>query len=57
MTHHKYSVIMMTYNQQDFVQDALSAILAQDCPPLEILVSDDKSDDATFARVTALVEA
>lgn len=57
MTHHKYSVIMMTYNQQDFVQDALSAILAQDCPHLEILVSDDKSDDATFARVTALVEA
>ncbi len=54
MARHRYSVIMMTYNQQDFVGEALSAMLEQDCPPLEILVSDDRSTDATFDRVTAL---
>lgn len=54
MTRHRYSVIMMTYNQQEFVEEALRAILTQDCAPLEILVSDDRSTDGSFERVTAL---
>lgn len=54
MTTHRYSVVMMTYNQQDFVGDALKAILEQDCAPLEILVSDDLSRDDTFERVRVL---
>lgn len=48
---YKYSVVMMTYNQQDFVGEAISAILAQDSVPLEILISDDMSTDSTFERI------
>ncbi len=55
MTTHRYSVVMMTYNQEEFVGEALKAILEQDCVPLEILVSDDKSRDETFARVKEVV--
>lgn len=54
MTTHRYSVVMMTYNQVEFVGEALKAILEQDCGPLEILVSDDRSRDETFARVSEI---
>ena len=57
MTTHRYSVVMMTYNQEEFVGEALRAILEQDCEPLEILVSDDKSRDHTFERVQEVVAA
>jgi len=55
MTRHRYSVVMMTYNQQDFVADAISAVLRQECPPLEVLISDDNSTDATFERIEGQV--
>lgn len=47
----RYSVVMMTYNQQEFVGEAISAILAQECAPLEILISDDCSTDETWSRI------
>lgn len=39
---------MVTYNQNRFVADAIDGLFAQDCGPLEILLSDDCSTDGTF---------
>lgn len=46
------SVLMTTYNQQDYVGEAIAAVLAQDAPPFEFIISDDCSTDATWDRVT-----
>jgi glycosyltransferase involved in cell wall biosynthesis len=43
----KVSVFMLTYNHERFVRQALDAVLAQDYPEIEIVVSDDASTDAT----------
>lgn len=50
-----YSIILLTYNQQDTVVDAVQSALMQEGDPLEIVVSDDCSKDQTFARVQDLV--
>ncbi len=44
----KYSFVLLTYNQESTVRDALIGAFSQDCPPIEILVSDDCSKDNTF---------
>jgi glycosyltransferase involved in cell wall biosynthesis len=44
-----YSIILLTYNQERYVKDAVAALLAQECAPLEIFLSDDCSTDNTFA--------
>lgn len=49
------TVILMTYNQQAFVAEALQSLLDQDYDELEIVVSDDASVDKTWDVVTALV--
>ena len=41
------SVIVPVYNGARFLRQALDSVLAQACPPLEILVVDDGSTDAT----------
>lgn len=43
------SLILLTYNQQRYVADAVSAALAQDYPNLELVLSDHGSSDGTFA--------
>ena len=42
------SILLMAYNQQATVQAAVEAALAQTGEPIEIIVSDDASTDATF---------
>ena len=42
------SLVMITYEQEGFVRDAVRSLLAQDCAPAEILISDDCSPDRTF---------
>jgi hypothetical protein len=42
------TAILLTYNCEDFVAEALRSVLAQDCGPMEILISDDASEDDTF---------
>lgn len=43
------SILLMTYNQQDYVADALDSFLAQKTDfPFEILVNDDCSPDGTL---------
>ncbi|WP_306113761.1 MULTISPECIES: glycosyltransferase [unclassified Roseovarius] len=44
----RYSIVVLSYNQAPFVRDAVEGALAQDCPPLEIIISDDCSTDGTF---------
>src|SRR4051794_15170581 len=51
----KAAVLLLTYNQQAFVCDAVNSILMQDCEPLNILVSDDASEDRTFEVVRSVV--
>lgn len=41
--------LLMTYNQQAFVREAVRAALAQDYAPLTIAISDDASSDASYA--------
>ncbi len=48
MTNFSYMIVLYTYNQEDSVRDAVRSVLAQDCPPIDILISDDCSPDATF---------
>ena len=47
----RITVIVMTYNQQDLVGEAIAAALAQDCEPIEILISDDRSSDGTWDAI------
>ena len=47
----RVSVLMPTYNQQDYVAEAIAAILAQKASPFELIIADDCSGDATWERV------
>jgi glycosyltransferase involved in cell wall biosynthesis len=42
---------LVAFNQEAYVDDAISAALAQTYSPLEIILSDDCSSDATFERM------
>lgn len=48
------TVAMTAFNAQDTIERALNSALAQDWRPIEILVVDDASTDATAARVAAM---
>lgn len=45
----KVSIALMCYEREEFVRDAVRAVLAQEYSPLEIILSDDCSQDDTFA--------
>jgi glycosyltransferase involved in cell wall biosynthesis len=49
------SVILLTYNQEAFVQEALQSLLDQDYENLEIVVSDDASKDGTWQVIQQTV--
>lgn len=51
ITDRTYSYCLLTYNQAATVADAVASALAQDCPALEIVISDDCSTDDTFAVI------
>lgn len=57
MTSPKASVILLTYNQEQFVEEALLSLLNQDMDDLEIVVSDDSSGDATWGKILALADS
>lgn len=52
----RYSVVVLSYNQENFITRAVEAALAQDCPPIEIIVSDDCSTDGTFDKIKTAVQ-
>jgi len=48
------SFILMAYNQQDYIAEAVNAALAQDYDNLELIISDDCSPDSTFDIISAI---
>ena len=51
------SAIVLAYNCADAIADALQSVLGQACEPMEIIVSDDASQDATFTVLQREVHA
>lgn len=49
--------MLLSYNQEKFIRDAVTGALAQDYSPLEVIISDDCSTDQTFDVICELVEA
>ncbi len=48
------SVVLLTYNQERFVAEAITAAFAQTYRPLEIVISDDASSDGTWPIIERL---
>lgn len=53
----RVTLLLLAYNQETFVEQAITAAFAQDYPNLEIILSDDASTDATFAKMTTAAAA
>ena len=51
------TLIVPTYNQEAFIEDSLKAVLDQECPPTEIIISDDNSTDRTFELIERCVQS
>lgn len=51
------SCLLVTYNQEQWIEEALQSMLAQTYSPLEIVVSDDASNDGTYPLLQRLVDA
>ncbi|MFM7135316.1 MAG: glycosyltransferase [Planctomycetota bacterium] len=49
------TMLVVSYNQERFIEEALRAALAQTHQPLQILVSDDASTDGTFGVIERVV--
>lgn len=45
------TMLLISYNQEHYIEQALEAAVAQDYANLEIVVSDDASTDSTFERI------
>ena len=53
----KVTVFLFAYNQEDFIEAACQSVLTQDYDtPMQIVFSDDCSQDNTFALMTAIAE-
>ncbi|HEU4458437.1 MAG TPA: glycosyltransferase [Methylibium sp.] len=50
----RVSLLLLTYQQRELLDTAVQAAFAQDCPPIEIVLSDDGSSDGSFERLEAL---
>jgi glycosyltransferase involved in cell wall biosynthesis len=52
------SVIMLAYNHGPWIVEAIEGVLAQRCPfPIELIVADDCSQDATLANAKLYLES
>ena len=45
--HPKVTIVICTYNQQDFIHETLDSVLGQTYPHLEVIITDDGSTDTT----------
>jgi glycosyltransferase involved in cell wall biosynthesis len=48
------SVVLIAFQQECFIRDAVHSLLAQDYSPLQIVLSDDCSSDRTFDIITEI---
>jgi Glycosyl transferase family 2 len=56
--HPKVSVLLQTYNHERFIEQAIESVIDQETPfPIEVIVSDDCSGDATRALVSKQARA
>lgn len=51
------SIAMATYNGEKFIQEQLDSIAHQDLPPMELVITDDGSTDATLEIVDAFARS
>ena len=51
----KASVLLLTFNQEHYVAEALQSLLAQKYEQLEVVISDDASQDDTWALICKIV--
>jgi len=51
------SFVLVAYNQERFIREAVDAALSQTYSPLEIILSDDGSKDATFTIIQEMAQA
>jgi glycosyltransferase involved in cell wall biosynthesis len=51
------SFVVVAFNQEQFIREAVQGALAQTYSPLEIIISDDASKDRTFEVIRELVDA
>lgn len=47
----RHTIIMLTYNQELLIKNALDSILTQNVLPFEIIIGDDASTDKTYAII------
>jgi hypothetical protein len=50
------SLVLVCFNQEAFIADAVRSVLGQQCDQIDILISDDCSTDRTFEIAQALVQ-
>lgn len=50
------SIVLLTFNQKHFVEDALRSLLNQDYKNLEIVISDDCSTDSTWDQIEEIIK-
>lgn len=53
----RVSLLLLAYNQSALLPMAVASAFAQDCPPIEIVLSDDGSTDGSFEAMQALAMA
>lgn len=51
------SFILLAYNQEQFIREAVVGALSQTYSPLEIIISDDCSTDRTFEKIKEIVKS
>ena len=47
------TLLLLTFNQERYVADAVQSVLAQICDPIDIIISDDASNDGTVGVIEA----
>jgi glycosyltransferase involved in cell wall biosynthesis len=50
------SIVLLTFNQEMFVKDALQSLLNQDYENIELVISDDCSTDGTWNQIQKVLE-
>lgn len=53
----KVSFCIFTYNQENYIEETITSVLKQSYSPLEIIISDDNSTDATFIKINNITQA
>ena len=52
-----YSLVILSYNQEKLIAESIKSAFSQECPPIEILISDDCSSDGTFKIIQEMAAA